>query len=156
MRPDRYYIHVYQTKIKKADGAVCWLRSKEIAKFLNNRWRQWHYPRDRDIPITPDKWKNRRNNQGQRGWQRVVKRERRKRGKNQREVSNRRTNLHPKWNHLGQRQHFQNYHSRERLRPNHPHIYSLAEKFTQDYEKLSKTLQRMLEDAERLREYKDF
>ena len=55
MRPDRYYIHVYQTKIKKADGVVCWLRSKEIAKFLNNKWRQTYYPRDRDFPNTTEK-----------------------------------------------------------------------------------------------------
>ena len=43
MRPDRYYIHVYQTKIKNSCGGVCWLRSREIAQFSKHNWRQTYH-----------------------------------------------------------------------------------------------------------------
>ena len=42
LRTDRYYIHVYQTKIGRDRKT---LRSKEIAREINKRWRKVYLPR---------------------------------------------------------------------------------------------------------------
>ena len=47
LKTDRYYIHVYQTKIGPERRS---LRSKEIAQEISRRWRKVYFPRPIDIP----------------------------------------------------------------------------------------------------------
>ena len=57
LRTDRYYIHVYQTKIGPERRT---LRSKEIAQEINRRWRKVYFPRPIDIPREwPEKYEGR-------------------------------------------------------------------------------------------------
>ena len=48
IRYDRYYLHVYQTKIEGPNHSYRALQSKEIARGLLETWRRSYYPRNID------------------------------------------------------------------------------------------------------------
>jgi len=66
LRPDRYYIHVYQTRVQTSNGDLKWLRSKEIAKHLWRTWGNSYYPRRQDIRKEPESYEQSRRKKRQR------------------------------------------------------------------------------------------
>ena len=48
-RPDKYYLHVYQTKIERGRNDLRTLHSRSIAKSLNENWRSQYWPRSIDL-----------------------------------------------------------------------------------------------------------
>ena len=48
-RPDKYYLHAYQTKIERGPNDLRTLHSRSIAKALNENWRSQYWPRSIDI-----------------------------------------------------------------------------------------------------------
>ena len=51
-RPDKYYVHVYQTKIERSWNDLRTLHSRSIAKQLNENWGQQYWPRSVDVDST--------------------------------------------------------------------------------------------------------
>ena len=47
--PDKWYVHVYQTKIKIEQNNWKTLSSRKMAKYMNNTWRGIHWPRNVDL-----------------------------------------------------------------------------------------------------------
>ena len=76
LRMDRFYIHVYQTKIGPDRRK---LRSKEIARELGRRFGRFYWPRD------AEKKESERRNAEQRNW--VKKREPRNRMREEKNIS---------------------------------------------------------------------
>ena len=50
MRSDRFYIHIYQTKISRSENDIRFLKSREIAVGLNKNFGDIYFPRSRDVP----------------------------------------------------------------------------------------------------------
>ena len=176
MRPDRYYVHVYQTKIKKADGVVCWLRSKEIAQVLNKKWWQTYYPRDRDFPNPTEKKRLRRPSEpanhrkflsrrshGIRSKQSRRRENARQLGKHTGRYWNGRQNVfkdyHPRRIDSKQRNsprgHLTNSYKKQKL-SRQASVQRITQQFSENIENLSKSLQRLTAEAKRLKAYADF
>ena len=49
INPERYYVHVYQTKIENQHNELKTLNSRMIAKHLRETWPDLYYPREIDI-----------------------------------------------------------------------------------------------------------
>ena len=58
-REDRYYIHVYQTKIERGRKDLRTLHSKTIAQYLSQNWHSQYWPRVIDIKLIEAKAKSR-------------------------------------------------------------------------------------------------
>ena len=48
-KPDKYYIHVYQTKIERGRNDLRTLSSRSIAQHLRHQWNAHYWPRTTDI-----------------------------------------------------------------------------------------------------------
>ena len=58
-KPNKYYIHVYQTKIERSWKDLRTLYSRSIAKYLHQNWRSQYWPRSVDVNKMEEVRKNR-------------------------------------------------------------------------------------------------
>ena len=49
IRSNKWYVHVYQTKIEHGHNDLRTLRSREMARYLHNKWKETYWPRNIDI-----------------------------------------------------------------------------------------------------------
>ena len=49
IRPNRWYIHIYQTRVDRGNGDFRSLKSRVMAKYMQSRWPKSYWPRPKDV-----------------------------------------------------------------------------------------------------------